>query len=306
LVNSFQSLSWFSTFVEFFRVMRVKSWLGWISSFGFGSIYISLPPFESFLAISFAFSFATASVFIINQYFDREEDRENAFKSILPVASGRMTPRTALIFSLLLTFLCLALVSFVDPNFLSLFLIYLAFGIAYSAPPLRLKNVLVVDFVVSGICAGFMPFLMGLNLTDGLSSDIPSILLGVVPLILVHCGGHIIQAVGDYEVDRKMEVHTFVVKCGKKNGAIVAGFMFLLAFFSPLVYSVFGLLPYRHLLLFFVLSPLSLPIIKRYTAVLREPSTKNVVNLQKTATRYGIIGVTVAMGYMLLLKTALL
>jgi 4-hydroxybenzoate polyprenyltransferase len=284
--------------------MRVESWLGWISCFSFGSIYTGLPSFGSFIAVLFAFSFATASVFIINQYFDREEDRENASKSILPVASGKMTPRTALLFSLLLTVLCLALASSVDTNFLSLFLIYLAFGIAYSAPPLRLKNVPVADFVVSGIGAGFMPFLMGLNLTDGLSTDIPSILLGVAPLVLVHCGGHIIQAVGDYEADRKMEVHTFVVRCGKKNGTLVAGIMFLSAFFAPLVYSVLGLLPFRHLLLFFVLSPLSLPIIKRYKAVLREPSTRNVVNLQNTATRYGIIGVTVTMGYMLLLKTA--
>ncbi|MFQ5837146.1 MAG: UbiA prenyltransferase family protein [Candidatus Bathyarchaeia archaeon] len=290
--------------MEYLKVTRVGSWLGWIFSFGFGSIFLSLPPLERFLVVLFAFSLATASIFILNQYFDRKEDQENAFKSNMPVASGRIPPRTALIFSLLLIILCLVLVILVDVNLLSLFLIYLVFGTAYSAPPFRLKNVPVVDFVVSGVGGGFMPFLMGLELTDRLSSDILLIVLGVVPLMLIHCGGHIIQAVGDYEVDRKMGVYTFVVRYGKKNGAIVAGFMFLLAGFSPLVYSVFGLLPFKHLFLFFIVFPLSVPIIKRYASVLKKPSTKNVINMRKTATKYGIVGATVMLGYALLVKIA--
>ncbi len=192
----------------------------------------------------------------------------------------------------------------VDATLVSLFLIYLVFGTAYSAPPFRLKTVPVVDFIVSGVGAGFMPFMMGLELTERLGSNIFSIMLAVVPLMLIHCGGHIIQAVGDYEVDRKMGVHTFVVRYGRKNGAIVAGFMFLLAGFSPLAYSVFGLLSYRHLFLFFIVFPLSIPIIKRYASVLKKPSTKNVVNMQKTATKYGLVGATVMLGYTLLVKIA--
>lgn len=303
-MKTFQILYWFSTLMGFLKVTRVESWLGWIFSFGFGSIFLSLPPPERFLAVLFAFSFATASIFILNQYFDRKEDQENAFKSNLPVASGRITPRTALIFSFLLIILCLVLVILVDANLLSSFLVYLVFGTAYSAPPFRLKNVPVVDFIVSGIGAGFMPFLMGLELTDKLSSDIPSILLCVVPLMLIHSGGHILQAVGDYEVDRKMGVHTFVVRYGKKKGVVAAGFMFLLACFSPFIYSVFGLFSYKHLFMFFILFPLSVPIIKRYAEVLKEPSTRTVINMQKTATKYGIIGMAVMLGYTLLVNIA--
>ena len=302
-MRAFQTLYWFLTLIEYFKVTRVGSWLGWIFSFSFGSI-LGLPSLERFLVVLFAFSFATASIFILNQYFDRKEDQKNAFKYNLPVASGRIAPRTALIFSFLLIILCLVLVVLVDVNLLSLFLVYVVFGTAYSAPPFRLKSVPVVDFVVSGVGAGFMPFLMGLGLTDRLSSDVSLIMLGVVPLMLIHCGGHIIQAVGDYDVDRKMGVHTFVVRYGRKNGTIVAGFMFLLAGFSPLVYSVFGLLSYRHLFMFFIVFPLSVPIIKRYAAVLKKPSTKNVVKMQKTATKYGIIGATVMLGYTLLVKIA--
>ncbi|MCW3985184.1 MAG: UbiA family prenyltransferase [Candidatus Bathyarchaeota archaeon] len=295
----------FSTSMEYLRVTRVGSWLGWIFSFGFGSIFLSLPPLDRFVVVLFAFSLATASIFILNQYFDRKEDQVNEFKSSLPVASGKITPWTALIFSFLLAISCLVSVVFVEPNLVWLFLIYLAFGIAYSAPPFRLKTVPVVDFIVSGIGAGFMPFLMGLELTGKLGSNISLIILGVVPLMLIHCGGHIIQAVGDYEVDRKMGIHTFVVKYGRKNGAIVAGFLFLSACFLPFVYSVFGLLAYKHLFMFFIILPPSIPILKRYAALLKKPSVENVINMQKTATKYGIIGATLMLGYIILVEIAI-
>ena len=119
-----------------------------------------MPPLERFLAVLLAFSFATASIFIWNQYFDRKEDRENKVKSEMPIASRKIAPQTALVFSFLLILACLILVILVDKNLLSLFLVYLALGTAYSAPPLRLKNVPIADFAVSGIAAGFIPFLM--------------------------------------------------------------------------------------------------------------------------------------------------
>jgi len=42
----------------------------------------------------------------------------------------------------------------------------------------------------------------------------------------------------------------------------------------------------------------------RYADVLKNPSTKNVVNIQKTTRKYGIIGVTVVWTYALLVKIA--
>ena len=112
------------------------------------------------------------------------------------------------------------------------------------------------------------------------------------------------QAVGDYEADLNTGVQTFVVKYGRKRGVIVAGFMFLIAGFSPFVYSAFGLLPYIHLFLFFALFPLSVPIIMRYADVLRNPSTKNVITMQKTTRVYGITGVIIILVYTSLTRIA--
>jgi 4-hydroxybenzoate polyprenyltransferase len=287
---------------RYFKAARVGSWFGWIFNFGFGSVLFGVPPIEITAIILFAFSLATASVFVLNQYFDREEDRENEVKSNLPVASGRITPRRALIFSLLLVISCLVLVFMANVQVLPLFIVYLGLWTAYSTPPFRLKSVPVADFVISGIGAGFLPFLMGFGLTDKVIANIPLIMLGAMPLMLIQCGGHIIQAVGDYEADYKTGVHTFVVRYGRKKGVIVAGFMFLMASLSPFAYSAFGLLPYRHLLLFPIIFPLSIPVIMRYADVLKNPSTKNVINIQKTTRKYGIIGVIVIWAYALLAK----
>jgi len=289
---------------QYFEAARVGSWFGWIFNFGFGSVLFGALPFERTVIVLFAFSLATASVFVLNQYFDREADRENEVKSNLPVASGRITPRRTLIFSFFLVISCLVLVFIANVHVLPLFIVYLGLWTIYSTPPFRMKSVPVADFVISGIGAGFLPFLIGGGLSNKLISNIPSIMLGAVPLMLIHCGGHIIQAVGDYEADRKTGVHTFVVRYERKKGVIVAGFMFLMASFSPFIYSAFGLLPYRHLFLFFILFPLSIPIIMRYVDMLRNPSTKNVINIQKTTRKYGVIGVTVIWAYALLAKIA--
>ncbi len=290
--------------LQYFQAARVGSWLGWVFNFGFGSIIFSISPVEVTAIVLCAFSLATASVFVLNQYFDREADRENEVKSNLPVASGRITPKRTLVFSFLLVVSCLTLVSIVNVHVLPLFIVYLGLWTAYSIPPLRLKSVPVADFVISGVGAGFLPFLIGLGSSDTLISNIPSIMLGAMPLMLIQCGGHIIQAVGDYEADLKTGVRTFVVRYGRTKGVTVAGFMFFTAGFSPFAYSAFGLLPYRHLYLFLVLFPLSIPIIMRFTDLLKDPSTKNVINMQKTTRKYGIIGVAVLLAYVVLAKIA--
>jgi 4-hydroxybenzoate polyprenyltransferase len=287
---------------QYFEAARVGSWLGWVFNFVFGSILFGVSSFEITVMVLFAFSLATASVFVLNQYFDREADRENEVKSNLPVASGRITPRRTLIFSFLLVIACLVLVFIANVQVLPLFIVYLGLWTAYSTPPFRLKSVPVADFAISGVGAGFLPFLMGGGLSDKLISNIPLIMLGAMPLMLIQCGGHIIQAVGDYEADLKTRVHTFVVRFGRKKGVIAAGFMFLMASLSPFVYSAFGLLPCRHLFMYLILFPLSIPIIMRYTDVLKNPSTKNVTEIQKTTRKYGIIGVAVLCAYALLVK----
>lgn len=287
---------------EYLRVARIESWLGWIFCLGFGSIFLGLPPPERIIVVLFAFSFATATIFILNQYFDREEDRENAIKSNLPIASGKIAPRTALILSLSLIILCLFLVFLVDTSLTSLFLVYLALWIAYSIPPFRLKSVPVMDFVVSGIGAGFLPFLMGIGASSQSNVSISLILTGAVPLMLTHSSGHILQALGDYEADHKTGVQTFVVKYGRKKAIVVIGLLSLITGLLLFICVAFGLLPSSYFLLFFLPLPFLIPIARCYTITIKNPTTENVVSLQTAAKKYGITIMVVVGAYVLVGK----
>jgi len=287
---------------EYIRVARIESWLGWIFCFVFGSIFLNLPSPERIIVVLLAFSFATASIFILNQYFDREEDRENAMKSSLPVASGRMAPRIALIFSLLLITLCLSLVFLVDVSLVSLFLVYLVLWTAYSVPPFRLKSVPIIDFIASGIGAGLLPFLIGVGTSCQQNISISLVFISAIPLMLAHSSGHILQALGDYEADHKTGVQTFVVRYGRKKGVFMMGFLSLVTGLLPFIYATFGLLPLNYFLLFFLPLPFCIPVAKRYITTIKNPTTENVVNLQKTARKYGVIIIVVVGAYVLVGK----
>lgn len=284
------------------RVARIESWLGWIFCFGFGSIFLGLPSLERIIVVLFAFSFATVSIFILNQYFDREEDRENVIKSDLPVTSGKIAPRTALILSISLMILCLFLVFLVDTSLISLFLVYLVLWTAYSVPPFRLKSVPVIDFIISGIGAGLLPFLIGVGTSSQSNVSISLILASAIPLTLAHSSGHILQALGDYEADHKTGVQTFVVKYGRKKGIVVMRFLFLIAGLLPFIYAAFGLVPSSYFLLFFLPLPFCIPIARRYIITIKNPTTENVVGLKKAAKKYGIIIMAVVGAYVLVGK----
>jgi 4-hydroxybenzoate polyprenyltransferase len=146
---------------EYFRATRIESWLGWIFSFDFGSIFIVSPALWRVISIFFAFYFATASIFILNQFFDLKGGYENKNKSDLSIASGRIAHRSALALSLSLNILCLFIVFLVDANLMLLFLVYFVLWTAYSGSFIRLKTVPVMDFIISGIGVGLLPFLIG-------------------------------------------------------------------------------------------------------------------------------------------------
>jgi len=273
------------------------------SLFWVRKLFLRFPPPERTIVVFFAFSFATASIFILNQYFDREEDRRNILKSNLPVASGEIAPRAALVLSLSLIVLCLLLVSIVAVSLTALFLLYLALWTAYSIPPFRLKSVPIVDFITSGIGAGFLPFLIGVDTSSQSNVSISLILTSAIPLMLAHSSGHILQALGDYEADRENGVQTIVVKYGRKKGIVIMGLLSLTTGPLPFVYAAFSLvLPSIYFPLFFLPLPFCIPIAKRYVITIKNPTTENVVSLQKAARKYGIVIMALVGAYVLVGK----
>jgi len=294
----FEILRWFK---PYFEVCRIESWLSWVFGFALGNFFLGLPLLERAVTIFLAFSFATASIFVLNQYFDRQADEKNKVKSNLPVVSGKVSPRNALVFSFLLIVSCFALVIMADIYLLPSFFLYLALWTLYSAPYPRLKAIPVIDFLTSGIGAGFLPFFIGSSVPHQPNINV-SIILATMPFTLFHCGAHIIQTIGDYEADQEAGINTFVVKYGRKKGVTIAGLMFLSVFLSAFTCLFAGLISPCHLIFFFTLLPLSIPPLLRFKYLYQNPCSSSVISLQKSVKKYGILALLISWIYVLMAK----
>ncbi len=298
----FNGFRWFKPYIE---ICRVESWLSWVFGFAFGTVFFSFPLLGQAITIFFAFSFATASIFILNQYFDRQADEKNILKMKLPIASGQISPCNALIFSFLLIISCFILVFIVDINLSLPLFLYLALWALYSAPTPRLKSMPVIDFLTSGIGAGFLPFFIGSSVTLQPNSSISLIILATTPLILFHCGAHIVQTIGDYEADREAGISTFVVRYGRKKGVTIAGLMFLSAFLLPFICLFTGLVSHSHLVFFTMLLLLSIPPLLRFKHLFKNPCSSSVISLQKSVKKYGVLALIITWIYILMTKLVL-
>jgi 4-hydroxybenzoate polyprenyltransferase len=90
-------------------------------------------------------------VYLFNDLLDRQRDALHPVKRHRPLASGALSPLTAVLAAILLAAACLAASASLNAHFCAVALVYLALMIAYST---ALKNVVIAD--VLSIAAGFV------------------------------------------------------------------------------------------------------------------------------------------------------
>lgn len=100
-----------------------------------------------------AFSFVASTIYILNDYRDREDDSKHPIKCKRPLAAGSIQPATALVIALLLLVCGFALAYIANPKMKFLFVlgIYFLLNVGYS---LGLKNIPILDIVI--IAVGFV------------------------------------------------------------------------------------------------------------------------------------------------------
>jgi len=284
-----------STVNSYLRMLRFESWIGWLFNFALGSVLFAIPAINRFVSFSFSFILATTGIFVLNQYFDRENDKLNESKRDLPICSGEISPRTALNVFFFSTVSSTCLVVLTDIALLPLFLTYLGLGICYSAPPFYLKNRPVVDIVVAGVGSGVLPFIIGLQVSNQFSFDFSlpwvkrfyrDILLSVTPLLIFQSAGHIFQAVGDYEADLRVNIRTFVVKYGR-NSSVRLGELFLIT--SALLPILFWfLIPSLGDFLYWYMSifVFCIPVFYCLMNLLKDPSTDTINSLRYISRKF--------------------
>ena len=98
-----------------------------------------------------AFCFGTSTVYIINDIFDRENDKKHPVKSLRPIASGKVTIPAAITTSIISLILSIGLAACANLSTVVTVVAYIILNLAYSA---FLKHFVIID--VMSIAAGFV------------------------------------------------------------------------------------------------------------------------------------------------------
>jgi 4-hydroxybenzoate polyprenyltransferase len=98
-----------------------------------------------------SFCCAASSIYILNDYRDREDDRKHPEKSKRPLASGAVKGGTALVICILLMLASLVMAYFTGYKFLFVLGIYLILNLAYS---FGLKTIPILDIII--VATGFV------------------------------------------------------------------------------------------------------------------------------------------------------
>jgi decaprenyl-phosphate phosphoribosyltransferase len=140
--------------LEYLKLIRPKDWAK--------NLFLFLPlffgqqilDFHKVIAVSYgfiAFCCIASSIYIINDYRDREDDRKHPVKCKRPLASGAIAPASALALCGLLMILGFGLAWWIREKFLVVLAIYFLVNLGYS---MGLKSIAVLDIML--LAAGFV------------------------------------------------------------------------------------------------------------------------------------------------------
>lgn len=136
------------------KTMRPRQWTKNLVLFA-GIIFDGqLTNIPSLLRVSAAFGIfclVSGVIYTINDLMDLEEDQHHPRKKDRPLASGELSPRSAIVFCIILSIILLPAAFFLSINFGIVTTIYFFFMIAYSK---WLKHIVIID--VMSIAAGFV------------------------------------------------------------------------------------------------------------------------------------------------------
>jgi 4-hydroxybenzoate polyprenyltransferase len=296
------------------NLMRFDSWQVWLFNFLLGCILFELPSIGRFIVVLVSFSLATSAIFILNQYFDRENDKANILKKDLPIASGEVPPRVGLALFFVFTAVSLTSAFLTDISVFLLLLALMLLGIGYSTPPVCFKCRPGLDVIVCGIGAGVLPFFIGVQTAPLLTLEFhfpwivrryQDALFTALPIFLIQCAGQIYQVVGDYTADVSAKINTFAVKYGRKTALRFASASLLATVSLPIVYELLNLslTPFLgwYMVAFACLVPCLLYFMKRA----QDASEQNFRKLRNISRRGGAVILLVLILYVFIVRLIL-
>lgn len=136
------------------RLLRIRQWIKNLAVFAaitFAGKLFEQDSLEKVIIAFGAFCLLSSSIYIINDFFDREKDRLHPVKRYRPLAHGDVSLFSAMGIAALLALSAFLLSLFVTPAFLALITVYFMLQISYS---FFLKHIAVVDILA--LAAGYI------------------------------------------------------------------------------------------------------------------------------------------------------
>ena len=297
---------------SFVGLLRFRSWVGWLAIFGVGTFMFEIPKIPDVMVVAFVFSCITSAIFIQNQYFDKETDKKNPKKNMLPLAADAISPKKCLIIMGILCSLGFVTLAFFNPYLIPIFLAYFALFSAYSAPILHFKGKPILDIIVAGVGSGVFPFLIGLLAANQLSLDIhlPWVVRGyqdaflcMIPLFLFQVASQIFQELRDFEADANDKTQTFVVRYKIEKSIKVATIMVFLAISLPIIFGFFNLSLSNEFVSWYILVVIMMtPILIRFVSINKNPTKEKIEGLFNFSMKYTPFIIITIFIYVLVLR----
>ena len=137
--------------MKYLKLVRINNWVKNLFIFiplFFSSDLLNLDKFTLTLFGSIGFSLVTSFVYIINDIFDIDFDKNHPDKKNRPIPSGIISIRKSLLIGLILFILGLITLWFISFHSFLITIFYFILNVSYSY---KLKHVPIIDFVVISI-----------------------------------------------------------------------------------------------------------------------------------------------------------
>lgn len=161
--------------IEIFKLFRVHQYIKNLFIFMpllFSFSYSNLDNNLNSLIAFILFSILASSIYIFNDLMDVNEDRAHPTKKYRPLASGKVSPKSAKMLILLLSLFSLGISFVFNTELFIVLLVYFVLNIAYS---LKLKHIAILDIFI--IATGFVLRLFAGSAVTGISLSMWIILM---------------------------------------------------------------------------------------------------------------------------------
>lgn len=164
---------------SYLKLLRVEQYIKNLFVFAplfFGSKFLNFTLFNNVFMAFVCFCIASSGIYILNDYFDINEDRNHPEKSKRPLASGAISLKNGLLLMIILIFITLIISYLISEKLFLVILSYLILNFLYSK---WLKHIAILD--VNIIAVGFV-----LRIIAGtvVSEIIPSIWILLITYLL--------------------------------------------------------------------------------------------------------------------------